>query len=605
MRALRAGALDPQAARGVPWDVAQSVRQRVAVVSHAAQQLLEMAAVFGRVVSCEALVTLFAWSDDALAALDELSQARLLVTDGAADTYQFTHDLIREVVEGGLSPARRKIWHRRVAEALENASGGSPPALLADHFERGGAREKAIQYLERAADAAFHVGAFADVRSALRRAAVLASKSEQVRLYELLGDRMLGVKGDDAEQAYQSAVDLWRTWSPGELVTGARLLRKLLILYVRAPAGISAWPSEATRIHLIAEALHLAQEAGDEDELRRTRIAITFWRARREDAGEQEARTLASAALEIADYFEACAAWDAFHEALDAHIMSAWVSGAHDDALAASLRRLGAPAASPKDRCDALNMVATSYFAHGQYDRCITTMEEALAQVRPDVPPDRLCQGLTCAAQSAWCSGRWTELHALTRAITGAAPALVIDCYWMELLFALAREDRDGAARATGLVEQGILGRPKQTQRLERALLAAYSHDDPDALDLDPAEYLDTWDYPYWALSFLSECGARAPEPFLEFASGRTHGFETHRRITAIAEALAAGDDARLAQAIEEAEAHGLIPHAARMRLVLAQRTGDRGQLARARPVLEQLGDLQFLRRLDALAAIL
>jgi hypothetical protein len=35
------------------------------------------------------------------------------------------------------------------------------------------------------------------------------------------------------------------------------------------------------------------------------------------------------------------------------------------------------------------------------------------------------------------------------------------------------------------------------------------------------------------------------------------------------------------------------------MRIVLAQCTGDASQLERARPVLERLGDRQFLRRLE------
>ena len=66
-----------------------------------------------------------------------------------------------------------------------------------------------------------------------------------------------------------------------------------------------------------------------------------------------------------------------------------------------------------------------------------------------------------------------------------------------------------------------------------------------------------------------------------------------------IAEALAQEDDVRLLVAIEEAEAHGLISQAARVRLVLAQRTGDLVQLERTRLMLEQLGDRQFLRRLE------
>jgi len=76
-------------------------------------------------------------------------------------------------------------------------------------------------------------------------------------------------------------------------------------------------------------------------------------------------------------------------------------------------------------------------------------------------------------------------------------------------------------------------------------------------------------------------------------------------RLVEIAEALAQEDDARLSMAIEEAEAHGLIAQAARLRIVLAQRTGDLTQLERARPALERLGDRQFLRRLEKVAAAL
>jgi hypothetical protein len=39
------------------------------------------------------------------------------------------------------------------------------------------------------------------------------------------------------------------------------------------------------------------------------------------------------------------------------------------------------------------------------------------------------------------------------------------------------------------------------------------------------------------------------------------------------------------------------------MRLVLAERTGDREQLERARRILEHLGDRRSMRRLEAVAA--
>jgi hypothetical protein len=71
------------------------------------------------------------------------------------------------------------------------------------------------------------------------------------------------------------------------------------------------------------------------------------------------------------------------------------------------------------------------------------------------------------------------------------------------------------------------------------------------------------------------------------------------RDLSEIFLALKENDNARLARAIEAAEAHQLAPHAARMRIVLAQRMGDPAPLQLAKPVLERLGDRQFLRRLE------
>ena len=70
-------------------------------------------------------------------------------------------------------------------------------------------------------------------------------------------------------------------------------------------------------------------------------------------------------------------------------------------------------------------------------------------------------------------------------------------------------------------------------------------------------------------------------------------------RLVATAEALVSEENERLSAAVEEEESHGLIAQATRMRIVLAQRTGDRSQLERARPMLERIGDRQFLRRLE------
>ena len=121
----------------VPWTVAQVIGQRVAVMPGPAKELLSVAAVAGRVVP-HALLAQVAGGDDeqVLEAVETALEARLLAEDGP-DGYRFTHDLIRETVENGLSSARRRRLHRRIGQALERQPGASAESL-AFHFSHSG-----------------------------------------------------------------------------------------------------------------------------------------------------------------------------------------------------------------------------------------------------------------------------------------------------------------------------------------------------------------------------------------------------------------------------------------------------------------------------------
>jgi tetratricopeptide (TPR) repeat protein/transcriptional regulator with XRE-family HTH domain len=164
---LRTGAQDAGAAGGIPGDVAQSIRQRVAALPPAAQDLLGAAAIVGRSIEWAILVLAAAQSRQdegaVLAALDAACQARLLLETGD-EAYQFAHDLIREVVAHDLGAARRAVWHRRVAAALEQAPGEAPVERLAYHSMRAGNLEQAVVYLERAGDHAMMLRATAMAR---------------------------------------------------------------------------------------------------------------------------------------------------------------------------------------------------------------------------------------------------------------------------------------------------------------------------------------------------------------------------------------------------------------------------------------------------------
>ena len=137
----------------VPWTVAQVIGQRVAALPGPAKELLSVAAVAGRVVP-HTLLAQVTGSDDeqVLEAVETALEARLLAEDGP-DRYRFTHDLIRETVENGLSAARRRRLHRRIGQALEHQP-GAPAESLAFHFSQSGEDGTAAGYLELAGDQA-------------------------------------------------------------------------------------------------------------------------------------------------------------------------------------------------------------------------------------------------------------------------------------------------------------------------------------------------------------------------------------------------------------------------------------------------------------------
>ena len=141
-----------------------------------ARRLLELAAAFGRDFPFEALAAASDLDEPAVAgAVDELWQRRL-VRERGLGTYDVSHDRIRDVAYGEIPPGRRRILHRRIAQALELLHGpdlDSVAGQIAAHLEAAGQTGRAAELYERAADVASRVSAFAEVVRSLDRALAL------------------------------------------------------------------------------------------------------------------------------------------------------------------------------------------------------------------------------------------------------------------------------------------------------------------------------------------------------------------------------------------------------------------------------------------------
>jgi tetratricopeptide (TPR) repeat protein len=193
---LRASNEDSSGARRLPWNLTQSIRQRMAALPEGAREMLGLAAVAGRVAPRGLLLRVAGrTTQDVVAALEAACQAGLLEEAGPT-AYRFVHDVIREVVETELSAARRALLHQQVAAALEQGPGEPAVDAVAYHYAQTEDHARAADWLERAGDhaAAGFANAAALEDYAMARAHVSsggAGTAAFSRLDEKMGDLRL------------------------------------------------------------------------------------------------------------------------------------------------------------------------------------------------------------------------------------------------------------------------------------------------------------------------------------------------------------------------------------------------------------------------------
>ena len=98
-----------------------------------------------------------------VAAVDELWRRRIM--HELRDGYDFSHDLVRETSYAQVSPPKRWLMHRRIAQGLELLHADSMDmvsAQLAEQYARGGRPARAVAYYRRAADVAADMFAHAE-----------------------------------------------------------------------------------------------------------------------------------------------------------------------------------------------------------------------------------------------------------------------------------------------------------------------------------------------------------------------------------------------------------------------------------------------------------
>lgn len=253
---------------GPPPPRVQAVIQwRLAQLPPPARALATTAATIGRRFNHEILASVSELNErDLIHYLDELWRRRIIRED-ADGTYDFSHDLLREVAYGETSPMRKRYLHRRIAEALCGAcvaDCGPVASRVAYHFEQAGDFGQARTYFGEAGQHAASQYANEDAARYFGRAIELTNQEDGsghnlAPLYTRRG-RALELDG-----RFLAAMENYR-----EMESVARGLddASMLLTSKTAQATLLATP---TAIHdplqgerLVEQALSLARDLNDQ-----------------------------------------------------------------------------------------------------------------------------------------------------------------------------------------------------------------------------------------------------------------------------------------------------------------------------------------------------
>src|SRR5262245_26016680 len=273
---ILAGGLDTVTG-GMPQSIRHLLEHQVAQLSLADQELLAVASVAGVefAVAAVAAGVQQAGEDvevqcDALARRYQLVQARgtTVWPDGTVTArYGFRHALYQELLYERIPVSRRARWHQQIGMRLEEAFGprvGEAAAELAVHFVHGRDDQRAVQYLQRAAETAVQRHAHREALDSLTRALDLLKTQPdtperaqwELRLLLALGPVVIAAKGyaaADVERVYSRALQLCQhLGEPPQLFPVLVGLRK----FYQVRAAYNTAHALGERLLVMAQSLH-------------------------------------------------------------------------------------------------------------------------------------------------------------------------------------------------------------------------------------------------------------------------------------------------------------------------------------------------------------
>ena len=357
----------------MPKSVRELLRARLAPVSGIGNQILDTAAAIGRSFDFDTLRDAGGRGDEeAVGALEEL-MALALVNEVAGHPrtgdlrYDFNHEQLRVLVYEDTSLGRRRILHRRVAEALaararREGDAGPRASVIAQHYLLAGRDAESGEYFKLAGDYSRTLFANAEALGHYR-AALERGHPEEVSLHQSIGD-LQTLSGD-----YRAALISYETAAavcqPPSL---AEVERRLGGVYLRR----GDWQMAESHFHAALGTLGETGHAGP-----RSRIYADWSLTAHRGGHTERALDLAQRAVSLADAADDTRGLAQAHNILGILARSADQMEEACRHLEHSLSLAG-QIDDPSARVAALNNLALARGAAGDLDKALALVEEAL-----------------------------------------------------------------------------------------------------------------------------------------------------------------------------------------------------------------------------------
>ena len=324
----------------LPAKVHQVLKARLAQLSPPARGVIELAAVIGRAFTYGVLAGASDLGEDVLVScLDECWRRRIIREQGD-DTYDFTHDKLRETAYAGLSRTRRRWLHSRVAQALEMLYAGDvdmPIGQIAAHYEQADRPKSAIGYYGQAAAAAQRIYA----------------NAEAMRLYQHLlnGELRKSLSANETCTLMLGLGEVWRVngqWAEAQVINQEAM---------REAAAMGDVALEAQAQRALADVLRLQ---GHYD-------TALEWLLKAEVG------------------FETTGEWRGVVGALWTMGEIYWFKGNHKQAMAALEQQFEVATRMNDQRgiCEALDTMGMVYWSQGDWDQSLDCCQRSIAIAEP------------------------------------------------------------------------------------------------------------------------------------------------------------------------------------------------------------------------------